>query len=144
MAAENLPSAPDRVTALVERALNRARLAEDAIHETILPALPPTRRLGAERLLRGFRGRVMLRDALVEEVDALVRLIETEIAGGSHATFRANEFDPSHGHIETVLGERAKALAGTVPILHDLRAAMADALDAVEALRLTDRVIGSD
>ena len=144
MFAEALPGAPDRVTALVERSLNQSRLAREVIHETVLPALPPARRLGAERLLRGLDSKMSLREALLEELAALIRLVESEIAAGSQDVFRSSECDPSHGHVETLRDDRAEALAGALPILRDLRAAMADALDAVEALRLTGRIIGSE
>tara|TARA_R110002124_G_scaffold42292_7_gene130337 strand:- start:20 stop:454 length:435 start_codon:yes stop_codon:yes gene_type:complete len=141
---EVIPAAPDRVTALAEKTVHLARLADKAIGDVILPALHPARRLGAERALRLIAGRQMFRDEIYDEIEALIRVVEKEVAAGSRQVFRPHESDPNHGHIETVRDDRCEALANAAETLRCFSSAIAETVDAVEAQKIIARAFAVD
>lgn len=129
-------NASENLIELVRVALGRGRRARRPLEHVVIPSLQPMQRLSAQRLLRHIKaGRLFSADA-IEEIETLVRQIDREVATGSRTVFRANECDPSEGHVEVVQDDRAAALSEAVVELRALAQSITDALDMREALRL--------
>lgn len=139
-----VPEPADRVTGLIELALGQTRQAHTAILDTIHPNLPPARRLGAERMMRLLETSGIFRVPVLDELDALIRQVEQEIANGTSETFRPNESDPTEGHVERVHDAHALALEPAQGSLRLLHRRITDVMDAVEAQRIASALIASD
>lgn len=140
----DIPADPDRLTALVEDALRRARCATEVLHDTVLPALAPGDRTGATRLLRALRGNSLFRGETVEEISALLRRLDSRIAAGTRRISEAHEFDPGEFREVVLRDERTEALAQAVGPLTALLHAVTATLDALEARRVVARLWAED
>ena len=137
-----IPAAPDRLTALVEAALGQSREVRTAVQVRTLPHLPPTRRGAAEHLVRRIdRGQLFDVHAL-HDLEALIHQLERLVEEKTREVFRPNECDPSQGHVERVRDAAATALAEAAGELRILHRGIAAVLNAVEALRIANRVAG--
>ena len=139
-----VPAPADRVTGLIELALGQTRQAHAAILDTIYPSLLPARRLGAERMMRLLETSGIFRVPVLDELNALIRQVEREIANGTSETFRPNESDPDEGHVERVHDAHALALEPAQDALRLLHRRITDVMDAVEAQRIASALIASD
>ena len=139
-----VPGPIDRVTGLIELALGQTRRAHAAILDTVHPNLAPARRLGAERMMRLLETSGIFRIPVLDELDALIRQVEREIANGTSEAFRSNESDPAEGHVERVHDSRAITLVPALDALRLLHRRITDVMDAVEAQRIASALIASD
>ena len=138
------PCTTDRLTALVELALGQARRSRAAILDTVQPVLPPARRLSAERMMRLIETGRIFRSVVLDELEALIRQVEAEIAAGTTNAFRANECDPRQGYVEPVQDDRATALRPALEDLRLLHRRITGVIDAVEAQRVAAALVDPD
>ena len=117
-------------------AVTRAmRMAEVALHE-VIPALPPLRRAQGQRALAAVAGRVAVNERLLHDLDALVAVVHEEIGRGTHRWWHDDEHHVRGGWIESHRSPDADVLCRGLPVIRDLRDAIAQMLDAVDAERL--------
>lgn len=144
MQSEAILAAPDRASAVAEKTVRLARLADRAIRDAIPPALHPTQRIGAERALRLTAGRQMFRDEIYGVIEALIRVVDQKVVASSSQVLRLPESDPGHGYIETVWDEHCEAWANAAGTLRCFSRTITDTVDAMEAQKIIARVFATD
>ena len=142
MADTPIPPAYDRLTGLVEAALGQSRVVRPALHSRVIPHLPPIRRGPAEHVIRRIDRSGLFEPTALADLEALLVQVECAVEQGTRDVFRANECDPGHGHVERERTPAVTELAAAAVDLRDLHRRIGAALDAVEAVRIANRLAG--
>lgn len=136
--------APTRLTGLVEAALGQSRTIRAMLHDQVIPHLPPLRRGAAEHVARQLAPSQIFRTELLHDLDALISLSEREAEAGTHVGWEADECHTRGGWPTLWRDERAAALAASAAELRRFRNSITTVLDALEAERLTNRLMADD
>ena len=133
---------PDRIGALAEKAVSRARLADRRLHEEAVPALQPSRRSFAQHLSRRLSRSDLFEEAFVRDLRAFLGVLDVEIEAGTHHGWEFDENDV-HGASPTLYLEAdATTLASCRADLLGLCEAIEAALDAARAERMVEVLLG--
>ena len=133
---------PTDVAASALMVLGHARSAQDALHETIIPAMAPARRSASERLARRLRRGDVVTDDVLRDLDALVGVLDREIAAETWDGWQSDDHHVRGGWPVRDCSKRAAQLASAVPALRRLSASIGKALDAAQAIRIAETLAG--
>ncbi|WP_406871021.1 hypothetical protein ABEB22_05660 [Thioclava sp. 'Guangxiensis'] len=137
-------SPADRVTELVARALGQSRLCAESLSDIVIPELPPTRRLCGEHVLRHLRSRSLFTTHVLDDLESLIRQLNSEISEGSYEVCQPHEGHPDRAYMEVILSPKAKRLNQALERIRALYSTIHSVLDAVEAQRISARLTIDD
>lgn len=135
------PSSQDRVIDLIIIALGQARIAHDFLSTTVIPSLPPQRRLFAREVANRLSKGNFFDEAVLRDLESLIAVFEREIDDGTEMVWISDEYDTDGGHYIRHLECRAEVLASAVNDLRDLHQTICDVFDALKAAQLIDSLM---
>mgnify|MGYP001165755683 FL=1 len=144
MSARTPAPRPDPLASSVEWTLGQARLVGTIIYDLVLPNLPPIKRGAAEHLLRRISRSRIFDETMLNDLGALIALVERESEAGTHRGWQADAHHIRSGWPVIQRDARAEALASSATALRDLRMGIEAVLDVVEAARVRDRLLAQD
>lgn len=135
------PSTQDRVIDLIIIALGQARIVHDQISTTVIPSLPPQRRLFAQEVANRLSKGNFFDEAVLRDLEALIAVFEREVVDGTEMVWISDEYHSDGGHYTRHLDCRAEVLASVVNDLRDLHQTICDVFDALKAAQLFDTLM---
>ena len=133
----------EHVIHLLEAAFACARRAHEGLEETTLLAHLPHRRRSIDRVERmtASPGEGLLAQEAIDELDLLIRALDSEVEKGTSTHWIASEYDDDSGYTETFHEPRVRPLVAPLGLLRALRAAIAAVQDALAAVRLAGELL---
>lgn len=137
-------SPASRFTGLVEGALGQSRTIRAMLLDQVVPHLPPARRGAAEHVARQLVPSRVFGSAMLMDLDALIAFLEGEAEAGTHTGWEADDAHSRGGWPTIWRDERAASLTASAAELRGLRTAITAVLDALEAERIANRLMGTE
>lgn len=133
-----------RFTGLVEGALGQSRTIRAMLLDHVVPHLPPARRGAAEHVARQLIPSRVFASAMLHDLDALIALLGHEAQAGTRTGWEADEAHSRGGWPTIWRDERAASLTASAAELRRFRTAITTVLDALEAERIANRLMGTE